>query len=99
MQSETPTRRPMPIVDNKNLSQFELVEEGHLALASYRRHAHSVEIPHVEAAPALRGKGTSGRLMQGIVQLARHKGISVTPSCPFAKHWFETHPEAADVLG
>lgn len=89
----------MTIVDNKKLNQFELVEEGHLALASYRRHAHSVEIPHVEADPALRGKGTSGRLMEGIVALARQEGITITPSCSFAKHWFATHPEAADVLG
>lgn len=88
----------MPIVDNKNLQQFELVEDGHLALASYRRHTHSVSIPHVEADPALRGKGTSSRLMQGIVDMARKEGFSIVPSCPFAKHWFETHPEANDVL-
>lgn len=89
----------MPVIDNKALGRFELAEDGHLALATYRRHTHSVSIPHVEADPALRGKGTSGRLMQGIVEMARKEGFSITPSCPFAKHWFETHPEAADVLG
>lgn len=89
----------MPVIDNKALSRFELVEDGHLALATYRRHTHSISIPHVEADPALRGKGTSGRLMQGIVEMARTEGFSIAPSCPFAKHWFETHPEAADVLG
>jgi len=37
--------------------------------------------------------------MEGIVEMARKEGFSITPSCPFAKHWFEKHPEAADVLG
>jgi predicted GNAT family acetyltransferase len=91
--------RPMPVTDNKTLSQFELVEDGHLALATYRRHEHSVSSPHVEADPALRGKGTSGRLMQGIVEMARREGFSITPTCPFAKGWFAKHPEASDVLG
>lgn len=89
----------MPVTDNQALNRFELVEDGHLALATYRRHTHSISIPHVEADPALRGKGTSGRLMAGIVEIARKEGLSIIPSCPFAKHWFETHPEAADVLG
>jgi predicted GNAT family acetyltransferase len=91
--------RQMPVTDNKALSQFELVENGHLALAAYRRHEHSVSIPHVEADPALRGTGASGRLMQGIVEMARREKFSITPTCPFAKDWFAKHPEASDVLG
>jgi predicted GNAT family acetyltransferase len=91
--------RHMPVTDNKALSRFELEENGHLALATYRRHEHSVSIPHVEADPALRGTGASGRLMQGIVEMARREKFSITPTCPFAKGWFSKHPEASDVLG
>ncbi|HVT26060.1 MAG TPA: GNAT family N-acetyltransferase [Rhizomicrobium sp.] len=89
----------MPVIDNKALNRFELEENGHLALATYRRHEHSVSIPHVEADPALRGTGASGRLMQGIVEMARRERFSITPTCPFAKDWFSKHPEASDVLG
>jgi predicted GNAT family acetyltransferase len=91
--------RYVPVTDNKDLNQFELEENGHLALATYRRHEHSLSIPHVEADPALRGTGASGRLMQGIVEMARREKFSITPTCPFAKDWFAKHPEAADVLG
>lgn len=89
----------MSVIDNKNLQQFELAEDGKLALARYRRHAHSVEIPHVEADPALRGKGTASRLMEGIVEMARNEGFSITPTCDYAKSWFARHPDAGDVLG
>jgi predicted GNAT family acetyltransferase len=91
--------RHMPVIDNKALNRFELEENGHLALATYRRHEHSVSIPHVEADPALRGTGASGRLMQGIVEMARRERFSINPTCPFAKDWFSKHPEASDVLG
>lgn len=87
------------VTDNTTLSQFERVEDGHMALASYRRHANALTIHHVEAAPALRGKGTAARLMEGIVQIARAQSLTITPSCPYAKDWFQKHPEAADVLG
>jgi predicted GNAT family acetyltransferase len=79
--------------------QFELTEDGHTALARYRRHDRIVEIPHVESDPALRGKGTAGRLMQGIVDTARTQGFKISPTCTYAKGWFAKHPEAADVLG
>jgi predicted GNAT family acetyltransferase len=88
----------MSVTDNERLQQFELMEDGKLALARYRRRAHSVEIPHVEADPALRGKGTANRLMEGIVALARKDGFSITPTCDYAKSWFARHKEAADVL-
>lgn len=89
----------MSVIDNKALNRFELEENGHLALATYRRHEHSISIPHVEADPALRGTGAAGRLMEGIIEMARRERFFITPTCPFAKDWFSKHPEASDVLG
>ena len=47
---------------------------------------------------ALRGKGTAGRLMEGIAALARAQGYKIVPTCPYAVAWFKRHPEAKDVL-
>ena len=53
--------------DNPARSRFELVEDGLTAFATYRRYGALLVIPHVEAPPALRGKGAAGRLMEGLV--------------------------------
>ena len=89
----------MTVRDNTQAQRFELDEDGQTAFANYRRNGPQVVIPHVEAPPALRGKGTAGRLMEGIVARARAEGFKVTPTCSYALTWFRRHKDAADVLG
>jgi predicted GNAT family acetyltransferase len=85
-------------VDNKSRSRFELEEDGELAFATYRRSGDVFTLPHVEAALSLRGKGTAGRLMEGIVAIARAHRYKIRPTCPYAVAWFRRHPEASDLL-
>ena len=86
------------VTDNEALRHFELEENGHTAFATYRRADDIVTIPHVEAPVELQGKGTAGRLMEGIAALARANGFNIVPTCPYAVAWFRRHPEAADVI-
>jgi hypothetical protein len=86
------------VIDNAARQRFELVEDGLTAFANYRRSGASLAIPHVEAPPPLRGKGTAARLMEGVVALARAKGETITPLCSYARAWFRRHPEHADLL-
>lgn len=88
----------MSVVNIESRSRFELEEQGALAFATYRRAGDVFTIPHVEAAPALRGTGAAGRLMEGIAAEARAHGYKIRPTCPYAVAWFRRHPEAADVL-
>ncbi len=88
----------MGVSDNTALGRFELEETGLVAFANYRRTGNEVTIPHVEAPPALRGKGTAGRLMTGIVEKARVEGFRIKPTCSYAVLWFRRHKVAADVL-
>jgi hypothetical protein len=88
----------MSVHDNPELSRFELEEKGLTVFASYRRHGQHVVIPHVEAAPPLRGTGAAERLMAGIVELARRDGFKIAPTCSYARLWFRRHRDAADVL-
>ncbi len=87
------------VADNVARSRFELVEDGLTAFANYRRHGGMLVIPHVEAPPALRGKGTADRLMHGVVALLRERGEKAIPTCSYAATWFRRHRNAADVLG
>lgn len=89
----------MTVIDNRNRNRFELEENGETAFANYHRNGLHVVIPHVESPPALRGKGTAGRLMEGIVEIARAEGLRITPTCSYAFTWFHRHPQAQDVMG
>jgi predicted GNAT family acetyltransferase len=88
----------MSVTDNPERSRFELVEQGMTAFANYRRQDDVVIVPHVEAPPALRGKGTADRLMKGIVEKARADGFKIEPWCSYAAAWFRRHPENKDLL-
>jgi len=88
----------MIVRDNDTLRRFELEENSLVAFANYRRTGSRVTIPHVEAPPALRGKGTASRLMQGIVEKARAEGFKIRPTCSYAVLWFRQHQDSADVL-
>jgi predicted GNAT family acetyltransferase len=88
----------MTVKDNVVLGRFELEEKGLIAFAVYRRDGSALVIPHVEAPPSLRGTGTAGRLMTGIVELARTRGFKIVPTCSYARLWFRRHKDAADDL-
>jgi uncharacterized protein len=77
------------VTDNAAQSRFELRENGELAFADYRRRPGQLVIPHVEAAPALRGTGAAGRLMQGVADAAAAEGLEIVPLCGYAAAWMK----------
>jgi len=87
------------VVDNSQRSRFELAEAGLTAFANYHRKGAELIVSHVESPPALRGKGTAARLMEGIVTIAREKNLKIVPLCSYAALWFRRHPDRGDVLG
>ncbi len=86
-----------PVTDNPARHRFELAEGGEVAFATYRREADRWFINHVEAPPALRGTGTAGRLMQGVLAPARAAGVKVVPVCGYARAYMQRHREYADL--
>jgi len=86
------------VVDNPDRSRFELVENGLTVYADYRRHGDRLIIPYVEAPPALRGTGAAGRLMEGVLAIAREQGLKVTPLCGYAAAYIRRHKQHHDLL-
>lgn len=86
------------VTDNRALSRFELIEDGELAFATYRRLGDTLIIPHVEAARPLRGRGSANRLMEGVAAVARREGLKIVPQCSYASLWFRRHKAEADLL-
>ena len=87
-----------PVVDNPDRSRFELIENGLTAYADYRRHGGRLIIPYVEAPPALRGTGAAGRLMEGVLAIAREQELKVTPLCGYAAAYIRRHKQHHDLL-
>ncbi len=86
------------VVDNAARNRFELTEQGLVAFADYRLHGDRLVIPHVEAPVALRGTGAAGRLMTGLLDQARARGLKVVPVCPYAAAFIRRHAEYQDLL-
>ena len=75
------------VTDNTQKSRFELVEEGYVAYADYRRDGKTLYINYVFSPPELRGKGTAGRLMEGILAAAKADDLEIYPICGYAAAW------------
>ncbi len=88
-----------PFRDNTAERRFELAEAGHLATADYRRQDDVLIIDYVEAAPALRGTGAAGRLMEQVVALARTENRRIVPRCGYAASWLRRNGQQAGVGG
>lgn len=86
------------VTDNTAEGRFELVEDGLTAYADYRLDGDRLYIDYVFAPVPLRGKGTSERLMQGVVGEAKDRGLRITPICGYAAAWLKRSPEGKQLL-
>lgn len=84
--------------DNPEKGRFELEEGGAVAFADYRREGGKLVIRYVEAPPVLRGAGAAGRLMRGVMEIARAEGMKVVPRCSYAAAWIRRHKEWRGLL-
>ena len=85
--------------DNAAEGRFEMDEQGLTSWADYRLQGERLFIDHVEAPPALRGTGASGRLMAAVAAEARSRGLRITPICGYAAAWLRRSTEFSDLVG
>jgi uncharacterized protein len=79
--------------DDAARQRLEMVEQGQIVFANYRRDGQRMFIDHVEAPIALRGTGAAGRFMEGLADLARRDGLTLIPICSYAATWLARHPD------
>lgn len=84
--------------DNTDRKRFELEVDGHIAFANYRIDGDYLYINYVEAPEILRGTGAAGKLMEGMMQIARERNYRITPICSYAVSWLRRHQEYQDLL-
>ena len=86
------------VVDAAARSRFELDVGGLTCFADYRIDGERLIVTHVEAPPVLRGTGAAGRLMEGLLAIARSKGQKIVPLCGYASAYIRRHAEHRDLL-
>ena len=87
----------------RNENQIELYSETGALLADvtfpYTDESHSaVEVDHTFVDASLRGQGIAGKLMIELADELKKRGLKAVPTCSYAVHWFEKHPEQAHLL-
>ena len=85
--------------NNTAQGRYEMDEQGMTSWADYRLSGDRLFIDHVEAPPALRGTGASGRLMAALAADARDRGLKITPICGYAAAWLRRSPDFRSLLG
>jgi len=86
------------VTNNEAKSQYELTLDNHTAIAAYRRHADHLTFYHTEVPEALEGHGVGKRLVAAALADVRRQGLKIVATCPFVRHYVETHPEEQDLL-
>lgn len=85
------------LVDNTEERRFELQTSAGIALSEYVLRGDVLEIRHTEVPPELEGQGIGSRLIRGVLDIARARGLKVVPRCPFAAAYMRRHPEYDDL--
>jgi predicted GNAT family acetyltransferase len=97
VETGTRTGNPIPssqldVSDNRALSRFELIVDGHTAFLAYDRTTDSLTLIHTEVPPELRGRHLGETLVEAALDIARSEGLRVSVVCPFARAYLRRHP-------
>jgi uncharacterized protein len=83
--------------DNAEAHRFELLEQGHLAVAEYRMDGEVIVFTHTVVPSSLQGMGVGSRLIEGALEQVRAKGLKLRADCSFVAAYLARHPQWADL--
>ena len=84
--------------DNKAEHEFELVVDGHRAIAAYQIEGDTIVFTHTIVPKAIEGCGVASKLIRGALDQVRDRGLKVVAQCPFVAAYIKRHPDTQDLL-
>ena len=81
------------VVDNKELSQFQLVVNGYVSKIEYSLKEGKLFLIHTEVPEELAGQGIAAYLAKGAFQLIEEQGKKIVPMCSYINTYLRKHPE------
>jgi uncharacterized protein len=87
------------VVDNAKKSRYEAYVDDTLAgSVTYRFEQGVLVLVHTEVEAAFERHGVGNRLVSGVLDDVRARGLRIVPVCPFIVAYLERHPEQADLV-
>src|SRR5690242_18423474 len=86
------------VVRNDSKGQFEVETPEGTAFLQFQVEGKSIYLIHTEVPFVLEGRGLGGHLVRSALDDARHRGLTVLPSCPFVQTYLKRHPENLDIV-
>lgn len=79
--------------------RYEIRVDGQLAgHIEFHREDGLLAVDHTEIDDSFAGQGLGSKLVRGVLDDARERGLSVLPFCPFVRSWIERHPGYLDLV-
>jgi uncharacterized protein len=76
--------------------RFTHVEDGHEAELTYSIEGDRMTLLHTGVPEELGGRGIGGALVEQAVAKARSEGLTIVPTCSYARSWIEKHQDAVE---
>jgi predicted GNAT family acetyltransferase len=87
------------VTDNAERRRYEIVRDGErLGELRYRTEPEVIVLVATEVAPSAKGQGIGSRLIAGVLEDIRSRGLRIVPVCPFVAAYLERHPEQRDLV-
>lgn len=87
------------LTDRSERSRYELTVDGELAgWVGYSDEDLVRALTHSEVDPGRRGQGIGGKLVAGVLDDVRRRGMKVVPKCPFVRSYLQRHRDEYDDL-
>ncbi|HWD51172.1 MAG TPA: GNAT family N-acetyltransferase, partial [Acidimicrobiales bacterium] len=79
---------PVRVILNPDEKRYELWSGDRLdGFASFRERPGAIDVFHTLIEPELEGHGLGGRLVAGVLDDARARGLRVVPTCSFVGYY------------
>lgn len=86
------------VTENSAEHRYELVVDGKLAFAEYRRHGNTLVFTHTLVPEEIGGRGVGTALIRGALDSARAQQLRIVPRCSFVAHFVRKYPEYRDLV-
>lgn len=88
----------LPIVHNLDAQRFEVIVQGKLCRADYRRVGDTLHMVHTEVPPPLEGRGIAAELIEAALDYVAANGLKVVPLCSYVRAYMRRHPQTHALL-
>jgi uncharacterized protein len=88
----------LTVINNEAEQQYEILVDGALAVAQYRRTGNQIVFYHTEVPVSLRNRGVGSTLVHAALEDVRARGFAIRSECWFVSAYIARHPEYLRLL-